>query len=238
MKNINNKNNIKNKMWFSKNMALINAAEKGDINDVKKLIKSGIDFEIKNNDNFTALYIAVFNGKLDIAKELIKAGADVNAKDYSGYNAINKAAINEHIDIIKVLKEAGGQNNREGSFICFNKINNITTLKGRLRRKDYIITAFVLTFLFFLIISIGAANKNDFTYSASIILTFPLAFIGFSATTKRLQDIGMSQWWILFIFLPYINFIFGLFLFFKDGTIGPNKYGEDPKGRTANNRKN
>jgi len=108
-------------------------------------------------------------------------------------------------------------------------LSNITTLKGRLRRKDFAITGFVLTFLFFLIISVY--DKNDFTYSASIILPFFLAFIAFSAATRRLQDIGMSQWWILFVFLPYINFIFGLFLSFKDGTLGPNKYGADPKGR-------
>jgi uncharacterized membrane protein YhaH (DUF805 family) len=48
---------------------------------------------------------------------------------------------------------------------------------------------------------------------------------------KRLKDIGINQFWGVLLLIPYLNIIAGLFFLFKDGAIGPNKYGVDPKGR-------
>ena len=44
---------------------------------------------------------------------------------------------------------------------------------------------------------------------------------------KRLHDLDLhgSRFWLLFI--PFYNVYLGLFLLFKKGTVGPNKYGED-----------
>ncbi|OGU71015.1 MAG: hypothetical protein A2V93_02655 [Ignavibacteria bacterium RBG_16_34_14] len=41
---------------------------------------------------------------------------------------------------------------------------------------------------------------------------------------KRMHDVDNSGWYIL---IP----IFSLFLLFTDGTVGPNRFGDDPKGR-------
>ena len=40
-----------------------------------------------------------------------------------------------------------------------------------------------------------------------------------------------SGWLILLMFVPIVNALFGLYMLFADGTVGPNQYGEDPKNR-------
>lgn len=59
-----------------------------------------------------------------------------------------------------------------------------------------------------------------------------------AVTVRRLHDRDMSGWWYLgFIvcwFIPLVNFVAWiafLVLMLLDGTPGPNRYGEDPKGR-------
>jgi hypothetical protein len=47
---------------------------------------------------------------------------------------------------------------------------------------------------------------------------------------KRLHDINLSGWYWLLGFMPLINIAFGLYATLKDGTPGPNRFGEDPKG--------
>ena len=45
---------------------------------------------------------------------------------------------------------------------------------------------------------------------------------------RRLKDLDASYWWVLLLFIPFVNVLFLLFLFFKRGTVGNNKYGHDP----------
>lgn len=105
-------------------------------------------------------------------------------------------------------------------------ISSFITLEGRLRRRDFFFHMFGGTLIFGLV---GGLLAN-FNIGVLMLFSFFLMLVGFSAITRRLHDIGISQWWILLIFVPFINFIFGLFLLFKKGMIGLNKYGPDPKG--------
>ena len=41
----------------------------------------------------------------------------------------------------------------------------------------------------------------------------------------------MSGWYYFISLVPIANLVLGLYLIFQNGTPGPNKYGEDPKGR-------
>lgn len=61
-----------------------------------------------------------------------------------------------------------------------------------------------------------------------------------AVNVRRLHDRDMSGWWLLGLFIgvviPIINFIAGiayLVLMFLPGTVGPNRFGEDPKGQAA-----
>lgn len=114
--------------------------------------------------------------------------------------------------------------------------NFLTVPSGRLRRKDFLVTSFCLSFLYTLFIIIwNPHNISNSLFFISLILfwliTIIFVWIAVVALIKRLQDIGISQFWGIIILIPYLNIIAGLFFLLKDGTIGLNKYGADPKGR-------
>lgn len=52
-----------------------------------------------------------------------------------------------------------------------------------------------------------------------------------ASVVKRFHDLDKSGWMILTLLIPIVDFVFSIYLLFVDGTIGPNRYGEDPKGR-------
>jgi uncharacterized membrane protein YhaH (DUF805 family) len=45
---------------------------------------------------------------------------------------------------------------------------------------------------------------------------------------RRCHDIGLSGWWAILGFIPYINLLMGLFLIFKKGQQRDNIYGPMP----------
>lgn len=45
---------------------------------------------------------------------------------------------------------------------------------------------------------------------------------------RRCHDIGLSGWWAILDFIPYINLLMGLFLIFKKGQQRDNIYGPMP----------
>jgi uncharacterized membrane protein YhaH (DUF805 family) len=55
-----------------------------------------------------------------------------------------------------------------------------------------------------------------------------LFFADFPIVIKRLHDLDMSGWWVLFKFVPLGYFLFLLMLGVFKGTRGPNRYGPDP----------
>lgn len=52
-------------------------------------------------------------------------------------------------------------------------------------------------------------------------------------TIQRLHDLNRpgSHWFLLLI--PFYNIYLGLLLSFKKGTVGPNRFGEDPLASVA-----
>ena len=91
------------------------------------------------------------------------------------------------------------------------------SFEGRIRRVEYGITILLFTvFDVFL-----ALIKIPFLQSILFIL---LLWFLWAQGAKRCHDIGKSGWWQI---VPF----FGLWMLFKDGDVGFNEYGEDPKGR-------
>ena len=85
------------------------------------------------------------------------------------------------------------------------------SFEGRIRRREYGITI-LLIYVIMLI---------PFLH---VILCIPLIWVLWAQGAKRCHDIGKSDWWQ---FVPF----FVLWMLFKDGDVGSNEYGEDPKGR-------
>ncbi len=93
---------------------------------------------------------------------------------------------------------------------------------GRLDQKNYIyavIASIVLGSLFMAIPLIG------------FILSIGLLVIGVGNTVRRLHDIGQDGWIALVLLVPVIQLLFVLYLCWKHGDQGDNRFGgaPDPK---------
>ena len=90
---------------------LTGAASEGCIDSVKALVKygKGIDLEMKNGSNNTALFVAVINEKPDVVRFLCESGADVNIYGYidNAWTPLAYAADNGLTEIVKILVQYG-----------------------------------------------------------------------------------------------------------------------------------
>lgn len=94
---------------------LLDAASRGDLDEVRALLAAGVDPNITNAYNSTALFRAADKGHLDIAELLIEKGADVNIKD-SFYNAtpLTWAFMNQNLDVAELVLKNGFED-RDGA---------------------------------------------------------------------------------------------------------------------------
>jgi uncharacterized membrane protein YhaH (DUF805 family) len=63
--------------------------------------------------------------------------------------------------------------------------------------------------------------------AVAIVPIFGLAAVPFMIPqrTRRLHDLGLSGWWQLVNHIPFIGWIFWLYIFVKEGSPGANQYG-------------
>lgn len=87
--------------------SLPKAAENGDLDQVKHLLRTRAD----SNAKFKALCAAALRGYDDIVRELVKAGADVNRQDENGVTALWCAAYSGHTYTATVLLTVGANPN-------------------------------------------------------------------------------------------------------------------------------
>ena len=71
-------------------------------------------------------------------------------------------------------------------------------------------------------------THNPFVGLFGLVLTWT----HLAVFVKRWHDRDKSGWWVLINLIPVIGWFWTLIeCGFLDGTVGPNKYGPDPKGR-------
>lgn len=83
--------------------ALLQAAEKGDVADLKSVIAKGVNIEMTNNDLDTALHIAARNGHISVINALAGMGANMNAQNLKGETALHLAAFHNKKAVIGEL---------------------------------------------------------------------------------------------------------------------------------------
>lgn len=116
------------------------------------------------------------------------------------------------------------------------------SFKGRIRRIEYFLSCLlcgvVFGFLFWAgigtsLIGVETNSGGGTVIGMLISLIAIIAGLWFSIAqnVKRLHDVDKSGWFIILLFIPIISFIWGLYMLFADGTVGPNRYGNDPKNR-------
>jgi uncharacterized membrane protein YhaH (DUF805 family) len=107
-----------------------------------------------------------------------------------------------------------------------NLLKELFSLKGRMRRRDYI--AVYLPFLG-IILAIGFAERQTGTGSFSMLTLLLIAAL-VPPSVRRLHDIGYSGWLVIAaILIPCVP----LLLLLAPGEPGSNAYGPNPKTPTA-----
>ncbi|MES2626166.1 MAG: ankyrin repeat domain-containing protein, partial [Pseudomonadota bacterium] len=86
---------------------LADAAQKGDLAVVRKLIQDGVNVDEPQVDGATALHWAVNENDEPMSQLLIDAGADVNVRNRVGAPVILSAAVNGNARILEMLLQAG-----------------------------------------------------------------------------------------------------------------------------------
>lgn len=81
---------------------------KGDITEIKNLIDTGIDVDIRDEYKRTPLMNAVLENKIEIVKLLITLGSDVNLRDIHGVSALHFSAQNYYLEIANILLKVNG----------------------------------------------------------------------------------------------------------------------------------
>lgn len=104
---------------------------------------------------------------------------------------------------------------------------------GRSRRRE-----FWFYVLFYILLGIGATFLDNIIGFSDLgddlgplysIFALIMLIPSLAVAVRRLHDINKSGWLLLVIFIPVIGFIWLLIYFLRNGTYGPNQYGEDPK---------
>jgi ankyrin repeat protein len=86
---------------------LVDAAARGDLAAVRRLIAEKTDVNAARVDGMTALHAAVQADRLDVADALLRAGAKGAAVDRYGITPLYLASVNGNADLIRRLLDAG-----------------------------------------------------------------------------------------------------------------------------------
>ncbi|MBR2775212.1 MAG: DUF805 domain-containing protein [Selenomonadaceae bacterium] len=106
-------------------------------------------------------------------------------------------------------------------------------MKGRLNRSLHAKYQLIWIMLIVLAETTGSelasfVSDSDMGENISMLL-FYIGLTGFSMIlTRRLHDIDRSGWFALIALVPVIGFFFSIYLFFAQGTVGSNQYGQEP----------
>jgi uncharacterized protein len=87
---------------------LHDAAARGDVSEIEKLIAEGEKPNVQDANSRTPLHVAAFLRKHAAAQALLRLGASPNALDAQRYDIITIAAVNNDLDMLKIALEGGG----------------------------------------------------------------------------------------------------------------------------------
>jgi len=107
------------------------------------------------------------------------------------------------------------------------------TFKGRINRFRFFwypfgISLAVLPIYFVLVMMLIGSELLLLTAIPAALVHLYTQVWSVSLLVRRLHDLNRTGWMALLLFIPLVNFVFGIYVVFFKGTDGSNKYGEDP----------
>src|SRR5262245_32216178 len=83
------------------------AAAKGDVAEIEKLIKEGEKPNLQDSKSRTPLHVAVYLKQREAARVLLRLGANPNALDIDRYDVVTIAAVANDLEMLKTLLDGG-----------------------------------------------------------------------------------------------------------------------------------
>lgn len=102
------------------------------------------------------------------------------------------------------------------------------SFEGRLNRQPYIIGYLTISIISGIITYLTKDSTSTLITIFAGIIGILLFIATLSLIIRRLHDLDKSGWLALVLLIPFIGFLFTLYLWFAKGTDGPNSYGADP----------
>ncbi len=87
---------------------LHDAAARGDVGEIEKLIAEGEKPNIQDGNSRTPLHVAAYLRKHDAARALLRLGANPSALDAQRYDVITIAAESNDLELLKIALDGGG----------------------------------------------------------------------------------------------------------------------------------
>jgi len=84
------------------------AAAKGDVAEIERLIKDGEKPNIQDSKSRTPLHVAAYMKQHAAARALLKLGADPNRLEIDRYDIVTIAAVANDLEMLKIALEGGG----------------------------------------------------------------------------------------------------------------------------------
>ena len=86
---------------------LLSSTIREELEETQRLLASGADPNLADDNGRTPLIVAAHRGLRDIARALVKSGANVNAMDKQSYDIVTISAVNNDVGFLKLALELG-----------------------------------------------------------------------------------------------------------------------------------
>jgi hypothetical protein len=83
------------------------AAAKGDVAAIERLVAAGEKPDIQDSKSRTPLIVAAYMKQYDAARALLKHGANPNAMEIDHYDIVTIAAVRNDVEMLKIALDAG-----------------------------------------------------------------------------------------------------------------------------------